>query len=141
MVRHEHAGDEGDQGDALFLVLDGELDILLGEGTPDEVIAEARHRVLGAGGSGVADNLEMSDLSRDDGIIDLDSQARPVDAEVTAEVLIDDHDFDPQPAVVDEVDQVLSEPSIAPQDEDALSRLVREAMQRAVESARGSESG
>ena len=38
-----------------------------------------------------------------------------------------------------DVDDVLSEPEIEPQNEDALSRLVREAMQRAVESARGSE--
>ncbi|MEM7326821.1 MAG: hypothetical protein AAF531_27300, partial [Actinomycetota bacterium] len=40
---------------------------------------------------------------------------------------------------ITDVDSVLSEPAIEPQNEDALSRLVREAMQRAVESARGSE--
>ncbi|MDH5289313.1 MAG: hypothetical protein OEY41_04865, partial [Acidimicrobiia bacterium] len=39
------------------------------------------------------------------------------------------------------IEQVLAEPAIEPQDEDALSRLVREAMQRAVESAKGSEQG
>ncbi|PKN94841.1 MAG: hypothetical protein CVU44_03275 [Chloroflexi bacterium HGW-Chloroflexi-6] len=33
---------EGDQGDALFLVLDGELDVLLGEGTSDEKIMAQR---------------------------------------------------------------------------------------------------
>jgi phosphoribulokinase len=41
---------------------------------------------------------------------------------------------------VPEVESVLAEPEIEPQNEDALSRLVREAMQRAVESARSSES-
>jgi hypothetical protein len=86
----------------------------------------------------VADNLELSDLSQDDDeIIDLDAEARPVEPE-SGSGPVDD---DAQPAVVDEVDQVLNEPPIEPQDEDALSRLVREAMQRAVESARGSESG
>jgi hypothetical protein len=88
----------------------------------------------------VADNLELSDLSQDDDeIIDLDAEARPVEPESGSGP--GDVDDDAQPAVVDEVDQVLNEPPIEPQDEDALSRLVREAMQRAVESARGSESG
>ena len=45
--------------------------------------------------------------------------------------------FDPnQPRVLE-----LMEQAIEAQDEDALSRLVREAMQRAVESAKGSERG
>ena len=82
-------------------------------------------------------DFQLDDL--DDEIIDLESEVTVTSEVPTAQVDVEVDEA--QPAVVDEVDQVLSEPPIAPQDEDALSRLVREAMQRAVESARGSESG
>ena len=110
----------------------------LGDGTDDLVIAEAEQRVLEAGAAELQPPTPAA--VHEDEVIELD-----VEVEV-----------EPQPvgsmaggvgtaAVADEVpadvDQVLSEPAIEPQDEDALSRLVREAMQRAVESAKGGERG
>lgn len=45
-VQDLHAGEmlfhEGDQGDALFLVIEGELQVLLGAGTPDEKVMAQR---------------------------------------------------------------------------------------------------
>ncbi|MGB5755594.1 MAG: hypothetical protein WBM50_01660, partial [Acidimicrobiales bacterium] len=114
--------------------LDSEPVQELGEGTPDQVIAEARQRVLNTGGD-IEDMDEADGIADDSEIIDLDAEAQPVGSmsgSVAANASSDD-----QP--LSDVDRVLSEPAIEPQNEDALSRLVREAMQRAVESARGNE--
>jgi hypothetical protein len=112
--------------------LDSEPVQELGVGTDDLVIAEAEQRVLAAG----ANEIQAANLSHNDNdVIDLDdiephqpvgSMAGGVATATSANDIPD-------------VEQVLAEPSIEPQDEDALSRLVREAMQRAVESAKGSE--
>jgi len=67
-------------------------------------------------------------------IIDLDAQPQMAGAGDIARETTEIEDSVP------EVDEVLAEPEIELQNEDALSRLVREAMQRAVESARSSES-
>ena len=113
--------------------LDAEPVQELGEGTDDLVIAEAEQRVLAAG----AMQLQgpTTTVAEED-VIDLEVEPQPVgsmsSAGSVAAVPVNE---------MGDVDQVLSEPPIEPQDEDALSRLVREAMQRAVESARGSDQG
>ena len=110
----------------------------LGEGTPDQVIAEARQRVLGAGGG--SDQVEGGEVDDQSDIIDLDADVdpgRPSSAGSPRPASGPDASDDES---ISDVDRVLSEPAIEPQNEDALSRLVREAMQRAVESARGGES-
>ena len=118
--------------------LDSEPVHELGEGTPDQVIAEARQRVLSTGGGGDTDDVDGAEANDEDSdIIDLDAESQPVGS-MTGSVGTNPPGADEQP--MSDVERVLSEPAIEPQNEDALSRLVREAMQRAVESARGSES-
>jgi len=70
----------------------------------------------------------------DDDVIEIDVEPQPVGSMAGGVGTASVNDDTPP-----DLDQVLSEPAIEPQDEDALSRLVREAMQRAVESAKGSE--
>ena len=79
-------------------------------------------------------------------MIDLDAQSQEANVAggAPADTMAESPQTPPMPSELDaepmsDVDQVLSEPDIEPQNEDALSRLVREAMQRAVESARTSE--
>ncbi len=111
----------------------------LGEGTPDQVLDEARQHVLNKA-SEVRALEEARALADDNGetiteetIIDLDGDPHADAVEAARETTeVEDS--------VPEVDEVLAEPEIELQNEDALSRLVREAMQRAVESARSSES-
>ena len=116
--------------------LDSEPVQELGEGTPDQVIAEARQHVLSTGGADM-DELDEGSYDDDSDIIDLDAEVQPVGSMAGAVGTNAGAQDEQQP--VSDVDRVLSEPAIEPQNEDALSRLVREAMQRAVESARGSE--
>ncbi|MDH3303192.1 MAG: hypothetical protein OES24_22035, partial [Acidimicrobiia bacterium] len=118
--------------------LDSEPVQELGEGTPDQVLDEARQHVLTKASEARA--LEEARAMADD------------NGETITEETIIDLDADPYAAAestrettevqdsVPEVEDVLAEPEIELQNEDALSRLVREAMQRAVESARSSES-
>ncbi|MDH4280682.1 MAG: hypothetical protein OEW83_21665, partial [Acidimicrobiia bacterium] len=120
--------------------LDSEPVQELGEGTPDQVLDEARQHVLTKATEARA--LEEARAMADDNgetiteetIIDLDAQPQMAGAGDIARETTEIEDSVP------EVDEVLAEPEIELQNEDALSRLVREAMQRAVESARSSES-
>jgi hypothetical protein len=115
--------------------LDAEPAHELGEGTDDLVIAEAEQRVLSSGSTGIHSAVRR--FEDDDEVIDLDIDTTPLSA-MTGNVSTM---VAPPPAEVTSIEQVLSEPAIEPQDEDALTRLVREAMQKAVESAKGSEQG
>jgi hypothetical protein len=110
--------------------LDAEPMQELGDGTDDLVIAEAEQRVLEAGTA----ELPPPPPINDDDVIEIDVEPQPVGSMAGGVGTASVNDDTPP-----DLDQVLSEPAIEPQDEDALSRLVREAMQRAVESAKGSE--
>lgn len=134
--------------------LDSEPVHELGDGTDDLVLAEAEQRVLSAGPTGgpavaswASGEMAPATLSApqaaEEEIIDLVAEVPYAMDSLSFNDPMDEtmETFETNEATngVFEVEQVLAEPEIEPQDEDALSRLVREAMQRAVESAKGGE--
>lgn len=126
----------------------------LPHGSEDLVLEEAEHRAIEAGYV-VGDQSAAPNTTDESEIIDADIvEADIVDVEtVDAEIIDADADSDIVEAdvdLVDEVDALVSEGTsydlaaeegtvAAVEDEDALTRLVREAMQSAVETARSGE--